>query len=542
MKNWTIARRISLGFSVVLFITLIIGAVSYSRLRVIKGGVDSLFSDSFPGIEIITKIQANAREDYALAEKVLLTKDAAQLEQIARKKAAIREQNGKAYRDYEKTIAHAEDRALYETVLVARANFIKATESVTNRVGEGSQEAAFQAFVQTADPAFEQYDATLEKMVDYNRANGDADRERITTAIVVSNRFIEIGLGVALVLAVAVAILITRGVNRTLRITGGTLDSSAEQVTAAANQVSASSQSLAEGASEQAASLEETSASLEEVSSMSKRNADNARQAKELAGQSRLAADSGTAEMNAMKLAMDEIKASSAGIAKIIKSIDEIAFQTNILALNAAVEAARAGEAGQGFAVVADEVRSLAQRSAQSAKETAAQIEVAIAKSERGVLISDRVAKSLADILEKTRRVDALVSEIAAASEEQTQGVGQVNTAVGQMDKVTQNNASSAEETAAAAEELNSQSLLMREAVGDLMKLISGDDQRHSARPARPATAARMSNGKAPASRSNGRMPEALTVSVNGGRNHRSSPPPVVPASEAVADMHFQDS
>ena len=157
------------------------------------------------------------------------------------------------------------------------------------------------------------------------------------------------------------------------------------KLSAAAGQVSSASQSLAEGASEQAASLEETSSSLEEMSSMTKRNAENAQKANELAKQARAAADTGVGDMQAMNAAMDAIKASSDDIAKIIKTIDEIAFQTNILALNAAVEAARAGEAGMGFAVVADEVRNLAQRSAQAAKETAAKIEGAVSKTAQGV-------------------------------------------------------------------------------------------------------------------------------------------------------------
>jgi methyl-accepting chemotaxis protein len=208
----------------------------------------------------------------------------------------------------------------------------------------------------------------------------------------------------ATLLAIAAGFFITRGVNRVIRGVASSLSDGSLQVTAAAAQVSTSGQSLAEGASEQAASLEETSASLEEISSMVKRNAEGALEAKELSNQTRSAADGGAAEMEEMITAMAAIKTSSDGISKIIKTIDDIAFQTNILALNAAVEAARAGEAGMGFAVVADEVRSLAQRSAQSAKETAAKIEEAIEKSEHGVTISAKVAQSLAQIVEKARK------------------------------------------------------------------------------------------------------------------------------------------
>jgi methyl-accepting chemotaxis protein len=231
---------------------------------------------------------------------------------------------------------------------------------------------------------------------------------------------------------------------------------------------------LADGASQQAASLEETSASLEELANMTRRNAENAQKANDLAREARTAADKGAEDMQAMNQAMAAIKISSDDIAKIIRTIDEIAFQTNILALNAAVEAARAGEAGMGFAVVADEVRSLAQRSATTAKETAAKIEGAILKTAQGVQISQKVASALNDIVLKARQVDELASEVAGASHEQTQGISQINTAVGQMDKITQSSAASAEESAAAAQEMNAQVEVMKQVVASLMQLVGG--------------------------------------------------------------------
>jgi len=278
-----------------------------------------------------------------------------------------------------------------------------------------------------------------------------------------------------LLLMSAIVIWLARSITRPIQNLGTNLTDAAGMVEQTSHRMVSSSQSLAEGASEQAASLEETSSSLEEMASMTKRNSENSQKANELAKQARTAADKGVGDMQSMSSAMEAIKISSDDIAKIIKTIDEIAFQTNILALNAAVEAARAGEAGMGFAVVADEVRNLAQRSAQAAKETAGKIEGAIAKTAQGVDISSKVSLTLNEIVTKVRQVDELVAEVAGASREQTQGITQINTAVGQMDKVTQSNAANAEESAAAAEELNAQATTMKESVSELLRLVGGN-------------------------------------------------------------------
>ena len=230
-----------------------------------------------------------------------------------------------------------------------------------------------------------------------------------------------------------------------------------EQSRMASSQLTDASQKLAQGASEQAAAIEETSASLEEVSSMIHSTAKNAEQAKQLASETRGTAQDGVRNMLEMTTAMEAIERSSSDVAKIVKSIDEIAFQTNILALNAAVEAARAGEAGAGFAVVADEVRSLAQRSAMAAHESAEKIEASIRNSRLGAVSLERVKESLGLIEAKIGKTDALVAEITLAAREQAQGIEHVSIAIEQMNKVAQDAAESASQIAHAAEQTHDQ-------------------------------------------------------------------------------------
>ena len=246
----------------------------------------------------------------------------------------------------------------------------------------------------------------------------------------------------------------------------GNIVSSSEQVAAGSKQVSDSSIALSQGAAEQASSIEELTASIEEISSQTNLNADNAREANNLADEAKTHATEGNREMGQMLRAMEEINESSSNISKIIKVIDEIAFQTNILALNAAVEAARAGQHGKGFAVVAEEVRNLAARSADAARETTEMIEGSIKKTEDGTKIARDTAEALGEIVTDIERVADLVSNIAVASDEQARGIGQINEGIMQVSQVVQTNSATSEESAAASEELSGQAALLQEMVG----------------------------------------------------------------------------
>jgi methyl-accepting chemotaxis protein len=270
----------------------------------------------------------------------------------------------------------------------------------------------------------------------------------------------------------------------------GEVEAATTQVATAGDQISGGSQALAEGASEQASSLEEVSSSLQEMAAMSTQSAANAGEARTLAE----ATSAGTAESVAtaerLSAAMDRIKQSSDQTAKILKTIDEIAFQTNLLALNAAVEAARAGDAGRGFAVVAEEVRALALRSAEAAKSTAELIDESVRNAQAGVTLNSEVLAKLGEISRQAERVNTVVAEITAASEQQAQGVQQINVAVEQMNAVTQQVAANAEESAAAATELASQAAHMRDVVGTF-QLDSGAAGPSAPTRARAATPAR---------------------------------------------------
>jgi methyl-accepting chemotaxis protein len=478
MKNWTLKAKIMGVVGLLLALLCFVGGLAVyvnARLDKITSLSEQRLTDAIGvkdlAIGAIAQYQAQAdciinlqtdTKDYDKAKTFF--------DDAKKRYAAIADTPEEKQWSAEIAKAHEQlDTTLHKEVL-PRVAKIMATKDAAERVKIMEEIITFDAqsdeIIATIKGNSEKAIKSLEKEAE--KAKGEAAQ--------LSHQMDVLIIAVVLVTCLLGAVLgfwVANSISKSVTSISKHLSDSAEQVASASSQVSSSSQILAEGSSEQAASLEETSASLEEMASMTRRNSENAQKANDLAKQARQAADKGVGDMQSMSAAMEAIKVSSDDIAKIIKTIDEIAFQTNILALNAAVEAARAGEAGMGFAVVADEVRNLAQRSAQAAKETAAKIEGAITKTGQGVEISNKVAQTLNEIVTKARQVDELAAEVASASREQTQGITQVNTAVGQMDKVTQSNAANAEESAAAAEELNAQAAVMKDSVRELMQLVS---------------------------------------------------------------------
>jgi methyl-accepting chemotaxis protein len=483
-SQMTIGRKLFLNFGAASVLTLAVGLFAWNAIGNVGGVSDRM-------VKVVAKKQFLSSDIGTAMESILAAERGILLRAFMKDKATMLQYN----QDFDAGVARtrkrleeiatlsesAEDRTLVTEIGSALEQIRQGHAEFWSNAEADRIEAAVEIYKNKTNPAIKQAVKMAEGSVTQQsevmrKAAQDAQdvvarSGWITLVMIALSLFVAAGAG-----------FIVRRINLSLRQGVAELFQSAEQVADAAAQVSSSSQSVAQGASEQAASLEETSASSEEINSMAHKNTDNSRSVAEVVTQSRQKFVETEQSLDQMVVAMTDINTQSDKISKIIKVIDEIAFQTNILALNAAVEAARAGEAGMGFAVVADEVRNLAQRCAQAARDTAVLIEESILKSAEGKLKVDQVATAIHAITRETANVKTLADEMNVGSQEQARGIDQIGKAIVQMEQVTQKTAANAEESASAAEQLTAQSASLREILGRLNDMVGGAETVTTAR------------------------------------------------------------
>jgi methyl-accepting chemotaxis protein len=534
--------RIAATILILTLTLLTVGGLSLLAVGLLRGDLMRVSTKTFPSVVLLNRvIQSNQQAEGSLRRLVSDMTEPTTRDAAIKAFMTIRTEGDRLCDAYQGLFCDAEDERIFGVARAAREDFLRAGGRVVDRAQAGELEVARSLLTSQVDPALDECDRAFGHAIDYNIGLTESGVEATRRRAAVGGRFISTALALATLLSAVLGVSLVRLIGRTLGRVSETLEAGATSTALASGQLASASRALAEGCGEQGAAVAQTSASLEQISAIIRSTADNADKAKALAQEARAAALAGSGTMLEMDEAMAAIAASSVEVSKIVKDIDEIAFQTNILALNAAVEAARAGEAGAGFAVVADEVRSLAQRSAAAARESAEKIEAAIVSSRRGAERCNRVGASLGEIVRTVAAADGLVEEITTASREQTQGIHQVGTAMAQMDKVTQGNAAGAEQAAAAARQLDAQARSLHETVRDLRRLMGGRGRSEVApeAAAMPASAPRFGSSTAASARGTAVARPASSPPPAEARPRIPMPDDASPADPE--DRHFAD-
>jgi methyl-accepting chemotaxis protein len=468
----TIGRKIAAACGVLVLFSALIGAVAVWSIRQIREQLSSVVEDSLPGVQVIGRLDSLQLDLRGATLHHVATPDPKVKAKEDAQSEALKKQGPGLLKEYEETIHKTRDRELFQGIPELLESYERACEKVRALSREGKSTEAMAVYDTEGTETRNQLKTALNEQIEYKKASANENAKSAESAASLGLLFTGCVLSLSVLCGGILGFYIVRGINNALRLTIQQLGQGAAELKNAAAQVSSASQTLAQGSSEQAASIEETSAATAEITAMSERGMQNLASAAAMMQETDRNATEANLTLDRMVTSMSEITASSQNISKINRVIDGIAFQTNILALNAAVEAARAGESGMGFAVVADEVRTLAQRSAEAARNTAGLIEQSIGKSAEGRQNLDRVATAIQGLTGNTRKVRSLVDEVNTGAKEQTAGIQQISRAVMQIETVTQTTAAAAEESASASEQLHAQAESLNTIVQELEALV----------------------------------------------------------------------